>query len=141
MDIFIKELDPINAELIKILEPTQLTPEQLQELKEKAYARHLKNLEYSKKYRDKHRDIYNAKARLKMYNNYYTHPEYREKQKTLYYQKRYGVSTLEEVEQIKAQRSKEEIDKLINKTKELGKSKGLYKQPMNFETFVALKCN
>ncbi len=139
MDIFNKELDPINAQLIKILEPTPLTPEQEQELKEKAYARHLKNLEYSRTYREKNREIYNEKARIKMYNNYYTNPEYKDKQKKLYYQKKYGVSTLEEVQRIKTQRTRDELAKLINKNSALGKSKG--PRPMNFETFVALKCN
>jgi len=139
MDIYTKELDPINAELIKISEQPPLTPEQLQELKEKAYVRHLKSLEYAKKYREKNKETYNERARIKMYNNYYTKPEYKEKQQKLYFQKKYGVSTLEEVKQFKAQRTREELEQLLAKNKEHRNAKG--PKPMNFETFVALKYN
>ncbi len=142
MNIFTGEFNNINEELIKTLEstpPTPLTAEQEEELKEIAYTKHLKMLEYQRTYRQKNKEIYNEKARLKMYNNYYSKPEYKEKQKKLYYEKKYGVSTLEEVQQVKLQRTRDELARLINKNSTIGKSKGPI--PMNFETFVALKCN
>ena len=116
-----KNLDTFNVELLKMLEPeiktftTDELQEQLQAKKERAYAQHLKHLEYNKNWREKNREYYNSHARLRMIEHCRDNPVYKEKQKAAYYKRHYGVSTLEEVKEIKAERTKIRIQELLEK--------------------------
>ena len=109
-----------------MLEPevVPLTPEQLQELQVKAYERHLRHLEYKRKWRAKNKEYYNTSARLKMYALYHDDAAHKEKQQIAYYKRRYGVSTVEEVQTIKAKKTKERLDELISKLDNNVRKKG-----------------
>ena len=63
----------------------------------------------------KKRDHYNSHARLSMIEHCRDNPVYKEKQKAAYYKRNYGVSTVEEVKEIKAKRTKIKIQELLEK--------------------------
>ena len=50
-----------------------------------------------------------------MYALYHDDAAHKEKQQIAYYKRRYGVSTVEEVQTIKAIKTKERLDELISK--------------------------
>ena len=144
----------INAELMIMMsdkdieEEKKISEEEKNNLKEKLYAQFIRRNMHATKFREENRASYNEDLKLRMRENLRTKPEYKEKQRALYFRKRYGVETKEEVDKIKAEKQKikdriiiEKHDKLIEElNNKKPNSKGGRKK-VDFETFVKTKLN
>jgi hypothetical protein len=123
-----------NEQLLEALNMnTPLTEEQINAMKQKAYIQYLKNLEYSKTYRDKN------KGYIRKYMiNYYLTPEYKERNKQnaklMYYKKKHGCQTFEDIEkfkQMKKEKNEAEFEELIKNSVPFEKRK----KRLDFEQF------
>ena len=139
----------INAELMAMMskndieEENKLTEEERNDLKEKLYAQFIKRNIRSTKYREENRASYNEDLKLRMRENLRTKPEYKEKQRALYYRKRYGVETKEEVDKIKEENQKVKTRLIIDNHNKLIEESGIIKpnskggrKKVDFKTFV-----
>jgi len=78
----------------------------------------MRDKEYKKRYYDKNKADILEYHRMKMREYYKNRPEYRNKQFLIYYGKKYGYTTLEEIEQHK---KRKELEKQESKRKQIEK--------------------
>ena len=129
-------LNDVNKELLNSIETPTLSDDELLAKQEKMYAQHLKNAEYCRRCREKNKEAFNEKAKIKMRAHYQNNEAYKQAQKISYYKSYYGVETLEQVNEIKKQRSREKVKAIIERASIAVRTRG---RPMiSFEDYI--KC-